>query len=360
MGKKLSEEEEKKRLLKKKKKKRKKKVLFIAVPILVIIAAVMVGGLLVFNNMLGQMNYVESTDKAQISTAKGINGLIPNKLDRVVNILLIGEEDMADNTNEGRSDSMILASINPKTKKLMITSLMRDMYVDIPGHGKDKLNAAYHDGGADLLVETLQNNFDITIDGYMRVDFESFQSIIDKMGGVEITLTQDEADYLNMTNYISDESNRTVTAGVNTFNGNQALGYCRVRHETASDGEDDDFGRTYRQRTVMTAIFNKYKSKNLLEMIDLADQMMSYLTTDITKQELIDYMATAAACDTSNLDTFRIPVSNGYTPKKVKIGSSYLSVLVIDEDKNAQALSDFINGTTDSEDSSDDSSSSNK
>ncbi len=107
----------------------------------------------------------------------------------VVNILLVGSDRRSDETEAGRSDSSMIATINMKTKELKLTSLMRDMYVDIPGHGRNKLNSASF-GGVDLLYETIAQNFDIKIDKYCVVDFSTFEKVINEVGGIEIDLEE--------------------------------------------------------------------------------------------------------------------------------------------------------------------------
>lgn len=255
---------------------------------------------------------------------------------KVVNILLIGEEAMNDNL--GRSDSMMIATLNTVEKSLKLTSLMRDVYVTIPGYADNKLNAAYHNGGGVLLTDTIEQNFGVEIDGYVRVDFSAFEEIVDKLGGVDIELTSEEAHYLNTTNYISNKANRNVSAGLQTLNGNQALGYCRVRYKSAANGEANDFGRTYRQRTVLTAIFNKYKHQNVVSMISIATDLLSYVTTNMTKSEMISYVTTAASFGTTELETFRVPIDNSFYGDNV----NGKSVLVIEKDTNKAALRKFI------------------
>ena len=124
----------------------------------------------------------------------------------VVNILLVGSDNGAQGSEKGdhgRSDSMMVATINFKTKELKLTSFLRDMYVEIPGHGRNKLNAAYAFGGEALLYQTLAQNFNIKIDKFCVVDLAAFEKVIDRIGGIEMTLEQREAEYLNTTNYIS-------------------------------------------------------------------------------------------------------------------------------------------------------------
>ena len=270
---------------------------------------------------------------------------------KVVNILLIGEEAM-DDGDLGRSDSMMIATINIAEKSLKLTSLMRDTYVTIPGYHDNKLNAAYHNGGGVLLTETIEQNFGVKIDGYVRVDYQGFEDIIDELGGVDIDISESEAEYLNTTNYISKKKNRTLTAGSQTLNGNQALGYCRVRYRKASNGEANDFGRTYRQRTVLTAIFNKYKSTSLVNMITIAQNMLSnYVATNMTKTDMIKYITCAVSLGTTELETSRIPIDGSYESAVLDCGSgNYRDVLQIDMEANKQAIREFIYAGLDDED----------
>lgn len=126
----------------------------------------------------------------------------------IINILLLGEEAIDSGSGRGRTDLMIIATMNTKDKTMKLTSLMRDMLVQIPGYEDNKLNAAYEIGGVPLLYETIQSNFDIKMNGSAMVCFADFEGLIDKLGGVQISLTTQEANYLNRTNYISEPENR--------------------------------------------------------------------------------------------------------------------------------------------------------
>lgn len=321
------------------------------------VLAVLVGGVFVFvYAMLGKIEKETpdeirraETDLTDEELAAQQATLIPQMFDdtieqQVVNILLIGEEAMSDDV--GRSDSMMVATLNTVEKSIKLTSFMRDMYVTIPGYANNKLNAAYHNGGGVLLAETIEQNFGIEIDGYVRVDFNAFEDIVNKLKGVDIELTSDEAHYLNTTNYISNPAYRNVTAGWNTLNGNQALGYCRVRYKSASNGEANDFGRTYRQRTVLKAIFDKYKSQNVVSMISIATDLLSYVTTNLSKADIISYITTFASFGTMELETFRVPLDNTYSGEKV----NGKAVLVVDFDTNKTALRNFIYAGIEDED----------
>lgn len=268
----------------------------------------------------------------------------PESSNKVVNILLIGEENVYGDSI-GRSDSMMIATINGQQKSLKLTSLMRDIYIQIPRYLPNKLNAAYNNGGGKLLIETIEQNFGIPIDGYIVVDFDGLESIIDLLGGVEVTLTSDEAYYLNTTNYIDEPENRCVVEGTQVLNGDQALGYCRVRYRTASNGESNDFGRTYRQRAVLTALFNAYKSKSLTEMLDIANEIIpSYISTDLSGAQLIDYIIMAVSQGTTELETLRIPVDRTYYNYSLPCGYQYSDALAIDYKENIRIMNEFIYG----------------
>lgn len=302
------------------------------------------------NYFMDRINYENDADiKAEVNKdgvkvdwdASDANDVVPCN-DKVVNILLIGEEKIHD-TTRGRSDSIMVATINQDTKKLVLTSFMRDCYVTIPGYKQGKLNTAYNVGAGPLLLSTIEQNFQIHLDGYVRVDFEAFETIVDKLGGVEIELTANEASYLNRTNYISDPNNRNVVAGVQTLNGNQALGYTRVRKVAGINGEHDDFARTNRQRIVLNAIFDKYKSKSLVDLVAIANDLFPYITTNMTKSDLLSYLATIVSLGTTKLETFRVPMNNSYHGETNGAGQ----VLVIDFPTVNAELHKELYGVTD-------------
>lgn len=272
-----------------------------------------------------------------------VNTPAPQNTNKVVNILLIGEENVYGDSI-GRSDSMMIATINGQQGSLKLTSLMRDIYIAIPEYLPNKLNAAYNNGGGPLLTETIEQNFGIPIDGYVVVDFQALEDIINMLGGVEVTLTEDEAYYLNTTNYISKYEYRNVTAGTQILNGNQAVGYCRVRYRSASNGESNDFGRTYRQRAVLTSLFNAYKNKSLNEMLSIAKDIIPYVSTNIKKADLLNYIVMAVSQGTTELETLRIPVDGTYFNVSVPCGYNYSEALTIDYTENIRIMNEFIYG----------------
>lgn len=271
-------------------------------------------------------------------------GVKLRKEDYCYNVLLIGVEALPQLGGGGRSDSMILVSINSKDKKIHMTSFMRDMFVQIPGHSDNRLNAAYAKGGAELLVDTIELNLQVKIDGYVKVGFDSFEWIVDRLGGVEITLTADEAAYLRRTNYISNPANRNVVAGTQRMNGNQVLGFCRVRHVPTINGTKDDYGRTERQRTVLTKIFEKYKDSNIFTMLSIFNDCLPMVTTNISKTDMQNMMEMVVEERILSMDTMRLPIAGGFSGTTVILDGLEADVLAVQWSKNIKAFYEFIFG----------------
>jgi len=303
-------------------------------------AVVSIAGNYIYNNLeyeASETGEETSGDGTAIDNNKKVE--VPS----VINILLIGIEefDGAQNT-----DSMMIATLNTETKSMKLTSLMRDLYVEIPGYDNNRLNSAYAKGGIELLYDTIEANFDQQLDGYCLVNFDAFESLVDMVGGVEITLTADEAEYLRTTNYISEKANRNVVEGTQLMNGNQALGYCRIRKVSTST-ESNDFGRTQRQRIVLEAIYDKIKSKNVVSLVILMNDILTNveIKTDITRTEFNNYLAEAVTLIGSDIETLRLPSDGTYENVKVKKGSRNVAVLQAkDWDATRKELHDFIYG----------------
>ena len=264
--------------------------------------------------------------------------------DGVYNILLVGVEAIGNNSvASGRTDSIMIATINTKQKTLGLTSIMRDSYVTIPGYYDTKINAAFGHGGIELLYETIAYNYNLRLDGSAIVSFKTFQKIIDELGGIDIEITPAEAQYLNTTNYVSKKSNRTLKPGMNHMNGNQALGYARVRYRATLDGSVDDFGRTSRHRRVMGAIFKEVKKSNPITLVKLLDTVFSQVQTDIKKSNASSYLAEVMelSLDGVPLDNLRLPIDGSY--QGVKINRA--AVVTFDAAANKEALANFVFGS---------------
>lgn len=264
--------------------------------------------------------------------------------DGVYNILLVGVEAIGNNSvASGRTDSIMIATINTKQKTLGLTSIMRDSYVTIPGYYDTKINAAFGHGGIELLYETIAYNYNLRLDGSAIVSFKTFQKIIDELGGIDIEITPAEAQYLNTTNYVSKKSNRTLKPGMNHMNGNQALGYARVRYRATLDGSVDDFGRTSRHRRVMGAIFKEVKKSNPITLVKLLDTVFSQVQTDIKKSNASSYLAEVMelSLDGVPLDNLRLPIDGSYQGAKI----NRQAVVTFDAAANKEALANFVFGS---------------
>ena len=208
--------------------------------------------------------------------------------DGVTNILLIGNDSRL-NGSDGRSDAMILLSISKTSGKIMMTSFLRDMYVEIPGHGSNRLNAAYSFGGAELLMETIEKNFDIPVNRYILVNFEAFANVVDAVGGIDLELSPEEVIWVDA--YLNEYNELTghefgynylyqVEGGMIHLNGPQALAYSRNRYIGT------DFGRTERQRKVMEQIIKKAPAAVLTNSFGLIDGLCPNLTTNMSFSEV--------------------------------------------------------------------------
>ncbi len=346
---------EKSEVVKKNKKdfNKRKIIYFIATIILVsFILVISPLGKKIVSNVLGDYLYgrgfefVDTNRKlSDIQTNINVDGssLIHEEKndDDIINILLIGIEEFK---NARNTDSMIIASINARNNTLKLISIMRDIYVDVPGNDNNKLNSVYSTGGINLLYETMESTFGLDIDGYMLVNFESFEKIVDILDGVEVTLTKGEAAYLNKHNYISNPKYRNVVVGTQRFNGNQALGYCRVR-SVSTGTENNDFGRTQRQRAVLKSMVNTLKEKNLLDLTNTMNEIVSSVNikTDITKSDFKKYLEIGLSLKFDDIDNLRIPTDGSYVDQKVLIGKRKQAVLILKDGlKTKEEIRKFI------------------
>ncbi len=251
----------------------------------------------------------------------------------VLNVLLIGT-DARTGDYRGRSDSMILVSINQKTEEIVMTSIMRDTYVSIPGKNKNRINAAYAYGGADLLIQTVEANFGVRIDKFVQVDFTSFVDVVEAVGGVEIELNERELNYLNGVYSASDP---LVNVGGNKYllNGNQALTYSRIRYIGNAD-----FERTQRQRRVLEEIISSAKELSIIELSDSLDIILPFLTTDFTKGELLSLILDSVEYFGYERIQHRVPADHTFW----NIRLDGRAMLGIDFEENREILIEMIYG----------------
>ena len=254
------------------------------------------------------------------------------------NILLIGQDSRSEEQKE-RSDSMILVSVDKKNNNIKLVSFMRDMYLEIPGHGSNRINASYKFGGKDLLKETIEKNFDIKIDNTVEIDFYGFKDAINCIGGVEGDIKEEEFDLLN--GYIADinvMSGEDMTLyhlsspGLQTINGTQALAYARIRY--VGNG---DFERTERQRTILIAAVKKAKESNLLELIDLYKTLMPSIETDLGISSIVKLAKIGLSIDLENFETYNIPADAEFSSQRI----DGMAVLVPNLEKCKEKLSEL-------------------
>ena len=250
--------------------------------------------------------------------------------EHIINIMLIGQ-DRRPGEGRQRSDVMILCTVNKKTKELTMTSFMRDLYVQIPGYGGDKMNAAYSYGGMKLLNKTMQENFGIQLDGQVEVDFNGFKDVIDLMGGVDVYLGRTEANYMIAHGY-------DVFNGTNRLYGDAALFYARNR--SIGNG---DFTRTERQRKVLNALFEKCRGMSLSQLQKLMEKVLPMITTDMTNREMLDYLTDLVPMLVDmQVNTNRIPMDGTFSDRYV---TGVGSVLLPDLEANRTILKEIMDRT---------------
>lgn len=267
-------------------KKKPAGLIIIAILLAVVIA---LGGMLfsVANSIVG--NFIEAEPIEHIAN---VDTLVTDK--NVRNVLLIGVDK--EKGGSSRSDSIMIASVNKTTGRITVCSILRDTHLDIPGECEAKVNSAYAWGGANLLVQTIEENFRIRIDDYATVNFEMFTALVDGLGGIEVEVTEDEADYINNRHrYGKEQKPDHFESGESVhLNGYQALWYSRIRKL------DSDFYRTARQRKVITSIMEKVKGQlnpvGVFGLIDTAKQVAPYIETTLSFNDFCSLALSLASC----------------------------------------------------------------
>ena len=282
-------------------------------------------------------NEIDTQDHFGLGEANATTVNDPN----VTNILLIGQDRRTGDKAEMRSDAMIICSINKKTKNIGLTSLMRDMYLPIPGYGYGMLNSTYLIGGFDLLNETIEKNFGIPIHGNVEVDFDRFLGLMDILGSLDLNLTEEEATFLNNmqgTNWAKAShaqfAGDGLTTGVNSLNSKQVLLYCRMRYNVGGD-----WGRTDRQRKVIMASFDKLKNSGAKSILTFVHQAMPLLTTNMSNTSIIKLAYAVTSYRMSTEKSHRLPYEGSYTQE---VREETLHVLIPDIRANRAAIQDYI------------------
>ncbi|WP_298654467.1 LCP family protein [uncultured Eubacterium sp.] len=296
--------------------------------IAVILVAVIGAGCFV-GNAMGKVTYDDKRKNQYVSRSDLAHS------SSVTNILLLGVDarNPKDDT-ASRSDSMMLISIDRAHNCVKMVSFLRDTWVYIPCiDKKQRLNAACQYDGYNGVVDTIEYNFGIDIDGYVVADFEMFKVLVDSIGGVEVEVSEKEAK--EVTSHKGRYGNVKLDAGKYKLTGEQALAYCRIRKI------DTDFMRAYRQRTVMQAILKSVKSANPIKLVSMASKAAPYIETNLSKTKIISSGLKALPC-IGDMAEVRVPFDG--TWQYATIGGA--SVITIDVDKNKEQLKDLIYNKT--------------
>ena len=286
---------------------------------------------------------LEDGDQIEMYQAE-IDESLANSLEKVnqmQHILLLGIDARPGETT-GRTDTMIILTVDTDTKTIKLMSLMRDIIVAIPGYDNNRLNAAYVFGGADLLLQTIENNFGIHIEHYVGVNFSMLADLIDQIGG--LTLTVESEYYMDRINAVIKEDNKVLGIDTNDglltqpgeqlMTGKQAQAYARYRYGTS----DGDFGRTARQREVITKIFYKLADMSIVELAALAAANIDNVVTNLTLQDMMALAPALISLKDASIAELRIPVDNGYSFQTVR----GMSVIVPNRTKTMEAIADFL------------------
>ncbi|MBD7916144.1 LCP family protein [Clostridium sp. Sa3CUN1] len=253
----------------------------------------------------------------------------------IKNIALFGVD--ATDGQTGRSDSIMIATLDPVHNKLKLTSIMRDSYVYIDGYGQDKINHAYAYGGPELAIKTINENFGLNIEEFVTVNFSSLPIIINILGGVDIEITNDELEYIN--GYIDDINSKDGTysphityAGMQHLDGTQALAYSRIRYTSGGD-----YKRTERQRTVLNALFTKLTSTSASSYNSLLNEVLPYVQTNLNAGDILS-LGTKVLSIGNKLEQDRFP-RDGYGEGAMINGVYYLT---FDLETAKQQMRDYI------------------
>ena len=294
-----------------------------------IILALLVGSV-VFGYFYVRSKIYSNSDISDITTEDSFE-----EVPGITNILLIGT-DARDLNERARSDSIIIATIDNNTKKLKLSSIMRDTFVDIPGYGEQKINAALALGGPELLMKTIKENFNFTLDKYVMVNFWGFEDIIDGIGGIEVDVKDYEIPEINK--FIGEvrdvKSPPLTTPGLQHLDGQQALAYARIRK--VGNGS---YERTERQRRVLDIVAEKMMDVSVVKYPGLLYDLLPSVKTNIEPLTLLNYAYTVSKFGELKFEQLQIPAT------ELSQGGLYRNkgwVLLTDKEQNGKILNDFI------------------
>ncbi len=253
----------------------------------------------------------------------------------VINILLLGADTLSG--KHARSDTMILMSVNNVKKRIVFTSFMRDIYVEIPGYKNNRLNASFAAGGPALLIKTIKKKFDIDIDFYMMVSISSFEQAVDVIGGIDLTVNETNYNYFKTWEGIAGLSEAEATNGSHTVHltGGKALGYARSRNYS-----NGDFTRTLHQRDLLMQMAMNCKNKSLTQLHDLIKAVLPYVSTNIPKATLKSMVWNVLTYVSYNITDARCPCPGSFEYARI----DGREVLVVNKEANEKYIKAKIYG----------------
>lgn len=250
--------------------------------------------------------------------------------DNVLNILLLGTDERSSSfSDNARADSMMVLSIDKKYHTVKLVSFERGLGVPVPGRNDDWLTHTFRYGGANLTMQTIRETFCVDVDRYVRVNFNTFEQIIDTIGGVDLTLSAEEANALQYS------TSTQLKTGVNHLYGSDALLYCRLR------SIDSDWMRVQRQRNTIQAIINQTKTLDLLKLNSLLDKVLPLVKTNLTKSEITGLLFEAPSLMGAQTDQMTIPKQGTYWGIT---GVDGRSMYACDYEENRRFLRAFLYG----------------
>lgn len=245
----------------------------------------------------------------------------------VINILLVGSDSRDPNAEMGRSDTMMVASFNKTQNKATVLSFLRDCLVEIDGYGQSKLGHTLSYGGVGLTINTINQQFGLDIQNYITINFDSLVGIIDQLGGIQVWLSAEEAEYYRATGMPDAQE------GENTLTGSQALAHARNR------SLDNDFGRTERQRDVLYGIYNKVmQNKDPAAVLSLINYCMSQVSTNMSVTELYDLAMDVLGSDHLLTQQAAVPEEGTYTFGEFED----MSVVELDLEANKEFIKNML------------------
>lgn len=312
-------------------KKKQRKVL---ITVTSIIGILLISAVMAFGYVWSKLNSVKKQEISNVEiTEEGKKVKEKHKDKKITNIALFGLDSRDINgKDDPRSDSIIVLTIDEEKNKIKLSSIIRDTYVDIKGRGMDKINHAYHFGGPELAVGTINKNFGLAIEDFVSVNFYGLRKVIDNIGGIEVDVNNEEIKLINshmqeISKIEKIELTPVTHPGRQTLNGLQAVGYCRIRYTAGGDER-----RAERQRYVLSQMLKKVKTISPTKYPGLMTDMIPNIKTSLTSSEMLSLGMDAMKMDIGNIEQQQFPPKGKGEGKKIK--GIYYNVCNLDEVKS--------------------------